>query len=230
LPLWYLLAGEGMRSSWGLNTFGLHELYKCVQTWVSLSGDAIFFPGLPTLQILTVILGTAVVLIQVLGIFHVLRLPSVQRERFMVPVILTIYSFLVFIEILLTRFNAPDVGFTPRYSTHMLGGVVSVMFWVVTLLDSLPWGRVIAIVTVTLVACGVGGAEIAGAMRLRTMGIDTAVARSALLSLRGNPTPSQQLQMRLTPAMVPLVYPGRLFLQDHLLALYAGDRASSHKQ
>jgi hypothetical protein len=38
--------------------------------------------------------------------------------------------------------------------------------------------------------------------------------------LQGDPNQFQQTQMRLTPAMKPLVYPGRLYLQQEHLALH----------
>ncbi|HSN17831.1 MAG TPA: hypothetical protein VLV87_06435, partial [Gammaproteobacteria bacterium] len=47
-----------------------------------------------------------------------------------------------------------------------------------------------------------------------------ATVRAQLVSLQGEPDQFQRSQMMLTPAMEPLVYPGKLYLEQEHLALY----------
>lgn len=218
-PLFYLKAG-GTSGSSGFANIHPGDLPKALYILLGLTGNAVVSPGSPSLQNLTLVLGGGILLIQLVAVLHVMRLPVEERGRFMVPMVLTLYSGLVFVEILAARIGMPDVAFTPRYSTHMLGGVVSVLFWAAMLNGPPLYGRWLASAAVTLIISGVIIGEAQGTLRFKPVRRSMAEVRRTLLSLNGDPDPVQQREMFVTPAMLPLVYPGRQFLQERHLALY----------
>ena len=71
-----------------------------------------------------------------------------------------------------------------------------------------------------ILAAGTLAAELMIMVALPHFAATLATVRAALVELQGDPNPFQQTQMRLTPAMKPLVYPGKLYLQQEHLALY----------
>jgi len=226
VPILYVTAGAGLGHGHGiaLPAFSLGNVLQILEAWVGLTGNALLIPGLDSMRNITRALGVGILVVQGVGIIHVLRLPVERRAGFMVPIILTFYSTLVFIEIIAARFHFPDVAFTPRYSIHMIGGPVSVLFWMVTLSDSIRWHRGLKVCATVVVLVGIGvGVSVANAegfwllpgFRHSFLGV-----RADLMALHSAPNASQQRDMFVNPALVSFVYPGRIFLEAHGLAMY----------
>jgi len=226
VPVMYVTAGAGFGHGHhiALPALSLTDIWKIFEMWVGLTGNALLIPGLVYIRNLTRALGFGILIIQCVGIVHVLRLPVERRVRFMVPIILTFYNTLVFIEILAARFNFPDVAFTPRYSIHMIGGPVSVLFWMVTLSDSIHWRRGFKVFAALVVLMGIGAsvtlANAEGIWLLPGFRHTLSGIRADLMSLHSEPNPFQQRDMYISPALLPFVYPGRIFLEANGLAMY----------
>ena len=227
VPIMYVTAGHGLGHGGELPAFTFGDVMNSLEVWVGLAGNALLTPSLDSLRNLTRLLGAGILITQGVAIIHVLRLPAERRAAFMVPVILTLYNTLVFAEILVTRFHFPNVAFMPRYSIHMIGGPVSLLFWVVTLSDSVRWGRWLKTGAVVFVLVGVGvGVVVGDAQTFRQLpDFRHALSgvRENLMALHGEPDANQQRQMFVSPHLLPLVYPGKLFLEEKGLAMYKGE-------
>jgi hypothetical protein len=220
----YVQAGHGLAHPAQRPGLAAGDLLLAVKMWFGLTGNALFSPHAGELEIITYLLGAALIAAQGLGLFLVLRRNPEGRRAFFLPVALTLYNNLVFLEILNTRLHTVESGleasFTPRYSILMLAGPMSVMFYLVMLDDlSSRMKRMAAMMLMTL-AGGTLAAEVMIMVALPHFAAVLAAVRADLVELRGDPNQFQQTQMRLTPAMKPLVYPGRLYLQQEHLALY----------
>lgn len=200
------------------------DLIQAVKMWVGLSGNALFSPHSPRLTPLTYCAGLLLIAAQLCGFVHALRQPEQRRLRLFLPVALTLYSNLVILEIIGTRLHTVESGlessFTARYSILTLAGPVSVLFYGAMLDDVIArWRRAAAAVFLAM-ALGTLAAETMILVVLPHYAQVLAQVRAQLVSLQGEPDAFQQSQMMLTPAMKPLVYPGRLYLEREHLALY----------
>jgi hypothetical protein len=220
----YVHAGHGLGHPEQRPGFAPGDIWQAVKMWFGLTGNALFSPHAGQLEIITYLLGAALIAAQALGLFLALRQAPERRRAFFLPMALTLYNNLVFLEILNTRLHTVESGleasFTPRYSILMLAGPASVMFYLVMLDDLTDRIRGLASVMFMAMAAGTLAAELMILVALPHFAAVLATARADLLSLQGDPNQFQQTQMRLTPAMKPLVYPGRLFLEKEGLALY----------
>jgi hypothetical protein len=218
--IWYVYSADSLSDAEQRPGLTSVDFMRSLLIWVVLTGNAIFSPALDSAQFIVYILGATIIAVQIAGLAHVLRLPAEQRIGCMVPVMLTLYKWLVFIEILFTRFHHPDVEFTPRYSILMLAGPVSALFYLMMLAGDSAGRRVISLgISVVLIA-GTVGADVQIATRLPYIRNTLATVRLELMSLKGDPSPAQQAEMFVSPRQKPRVYPGRLFLESQGLAMY----------
>jgi hypothetical protein len=228
VPVLYATAGVAATHAHGhgfvLPGLSLGNLLKFFEDWVGLAGNALFIPVLDSTRNVTRALGAMIIIVQAVGIIHVLRLPIERRARFLVPLILTVYSTLVFIEIIAARFHVPDVEFTPRYSIHMIGGPVSVLFWIVTLYESIHWHHWLKAGAVAFVMAGIGTgvvlAEAEGIMFMPYARNSFMKVRVNILALKNEPNATQLREMLIGKPLQAFVYPGKLYLEVHELAMY----------
>jgi hypothetical protein len=222
--VFYVHTGHGLAHPDQRPGFAASDLVLAVKMWFGLTGNALFSPHAGQLEIITYALGAALIAAQAVGLWLALRQAPERRKALFLPVALTLYNNLVFLEILNTRLHTVEAGleasFIPRYSILMLAGPMSVMFYLV-MLDDLS-GRMKRLASAMLMALAGGtlAAEVMIGVALPHFAAALATVRTDLLELQGDPNSFQQTQMRLTPAMKPLVYPGRLYLQQEHLALY----------
>jgi hypothetical protein len=220
----YVHAGHGLAHPGQRPGFAAGDVVLAVKMWFGLTGNALFSPHAGQLEIITYLLGAALIGAQAVGLWLALRQAPERRGGLFLPVALTLYNNLVFLEILNTRLHTVESGleasFTPRYSILMLAGPLSVMFYL-AMLDDLR-GRMKPLASAMLMglAAGTLAAELMIMVALPHFAQALATVRSDLLSLEADPNAFQQVEMRLTPAMKPLVYPGKLYLQQEHLALY----------
>jgi hypothetical protein len=220
----YVYAGHGLAHPSQRPGFAPGDLVLAVKMWFGLTGNALFSPHAGVLEIITYLLGAALIAGQGVGLWLALRQDSERRQSLFLPIALTLYNNLVFLEILNTRLHTVESGleasFTPRYSILMLAGPMSVMFYLVMLDDLGARMKRLASAMLMALAGGTLAAELMITVALPHFAASLATVRADLLELQGDPNQFQQTQMRLTPAMKPLVYPGRLFLEKEGLALY----------
>jgi hypothetical protein len=220
----YVYAGHGLGHPEQRPGFAPGDIWLAVKMWFGLTGNALFSPHAGELEILTYLLGAVLIAAQGLGLVLALRQAPGRRMALFLPVALTLYNNLVFLEILNTRLHTVESGlessFTPRYSILMLAGPVSVMFYLVMLDDLADRIRRLASAVFMAMVAGTMAAELMILVALPHFAAVLATVRADLVSLQGEPNSFQQTEMKLTPAMKPLVYPGRLYLQQEHLALY----------
>lgn len=200
------------------------DLLQAVKMWVGLTGNALFSPHTPRLAILTYGAGLTLLAAQLCGFVHAWRQPAGRRRALFIPVALSLYNNLVILEIIAARLHTTESGlessFTARYTILTLAGPVSVLFYG-TLLEGLAaWWRRWAAAAFLAMALGTAAADAMILVVLPHYAEVLARVRAQLVSLQGEPDAFQQTQMMLTPAMEPLVYPGKLYLQQEHLALY----------
>lgn len=200
------------------------DLLPAVKMWIGLTGNALFSPHTPRLTVITYCLGLLVLAGQAWGLLLALRQPPERRRALFIPVALSLYNNVVILEIIGARLHTVESGlessFTARYTFLTLAGPASLLFYG-AMLDG--WtGRLRRLATAIFfgMALGTLASEAMILVVLPHYAEVLAKVRSQLLSLQGDPTPFQQTQMMLTPPMRPLVYPGRLYLQQEHLALY----------
>ena len=220
----YVHAGHGLAHPEQRPGFAPGDLVLAVKMWFGLTGNALFSPHAGELEVITYLLGAALIAAQAVGLFLTLRQSPERRRTSFLPVALTLYNNLVFLEILNTRLHTVESGlpasFTPRYSILMLAGPLSVMFYLVMLDDLNGRMKRLTSAMLTTLAAGTLAAEVMIMVALPHFAAALATVRADLVALQGEPNQNQQAEMRLTPAMKPLVYPGRLFLEKEGLALY----------
>lgn len=220
----YVHAGHGLSHPEQRPGFSFGDLWQACKMWPGLTGNSLFSPHAGELEVIAYLLGAGLIAAQATGLYLALRQDPGRRARLFLPVALTLYNNLVFLEILTTRLHTVEGGlessFIPRYSILMLAGPASVMFYLM-MLDDLK-GRLKRLASAALMAMAAGtlAAELLIMVALPHFAKVLATARADLLSLQGEPNSFQQTQMLLTPAMKPLVYPDKLFLQQEHLALY----------
>jgi hypothetical protein len=145
----------------------------------------------------------------------------------MIPLTLTIYGWLVLLEIIGARLHETGLAFTPRYTWFGLYAPVSILFWSVMLADSFRWKRVFGIFTVVLISFGVMLADAQTVHQLPYVRVALAGVRATFMSLRGHPTRQQQVAMFVNNPLVDYVYPDLQFLQQEHLAMYEGSEATA---
>jgi len=202
----------------------LGDLLQAVKMWIGLTGNALFSPHTPQLTIITYCLGLLVLVAEIFGLVSALRQPPERRRTLFIPVALTLYSNLVILEIIWARLHTIESGlessFTARYTILTLAGPVSVLFYGAMLDVRTGHLRRLTSAAFFGMALGTLASEVMILVVLPHYAQVLATVRTQLLSLQGDPTPFQQTEMSLTPSMQPLVYPGRLYLQQEHLALY----------
>jgi uncharacterized membrane protein len=228
-PIWYVVAGGGLNQGMSAahSALGLKDIVGAVVAIMGLAGNALFSPAVPSQYAITIILGACILLAQGVATVRALKLPADERMRLMIPLALTLYNLLVILEIVATRIHEPNVAFTPRYSLHTLGGPVSLLFWFVTLVEPVRWRGLLAATILATTTFGVVMADVQTIHQLPYSQAAMAGVRETLMSLHAQPNRDQQTRMYVTEAMLPLVYPGRLFLQEQHLAMYEGDRTTT---
>ncbi|HLW74388.1 MAG TPA: hypothetical protein VKT74_04905 [Gammaproteobacteria bacterium] len=226
----YVHAGHGLDHPQQGPGFAPGDLVQAVKMWFGLSGNALFSPHAGRLEIITYFLGAVLLAAQAVGLVTALRQPPERRKALFLPVALTLYNNLVILEIVTARLHVVESGlessFTPRYSILALAGPVSVMFYLVMLGDLRGRLRRLGSAAFLAMALGTLAADAMIAILLPHYAAVLATVRAELLSLQGPPDAFQTSQMTLTPTMKPLVYPGRLYLQQEHLALYRNSESA----
>lgn len=199
------------------------DLLQAVKMWIGLTGNALFSPHTPRLTLVTYCLGALLLVGQLFGLVGALRQAPERRRALFIPVALSLYSNLVILEIIGARLHTVESGlessFTARYTILSLAGPVSLLFYG----GMLEWTgqlRRLAAAVFFGMAMGTLASEAMILVVLPHYAQVLATVRTQLISLQGDPNPFQQTQMMLTPPMKPLVYPGKLYLQQEHLALY----------
>lgn len=224
-PIVYLIAGDGVSGVAQDSVFKLLDIWIVVKAWLGLNGVALFVPDSMVGRVFTLGLGAVILLVQAGTTVYVLRLPAEQRHRYMIPFTLTIYSVFVFCEIIIERIHYPGVAFMPRYSIHMLGGPVSVLFWVL-MLGSFRGKQILNWSILIVFVLGASFANFHEYQMLPYYRNTMAGVRDELMSLKAQPDSIQQSTMFVSRRMLPKVYPGREFLAKHHLAMYQIDEQS----
>ena len=223
----YVYAGHGLAHPDQRPGFAAGDLLLAVKMWFGLTGNALFSPHAGQLEIITYLLGAALIGAQGVGLWLALRQSPERRQALFLPIALTLYNNLVFLEILNTRLHTVEAGlessFTPRYSILMLAGPMAVMFYLVMLDELGARMKQLSSAMLAGLAGGVLASELMITVALPHYAAVLATVRADLVSLQGDPNTFQQTEMKLTPAMKPLVYPGKLYLQQEHLALYRDD-------
>ena len=220
----YVHAGHGLDNASERPSLTLGDLVRSFLMWVGLTGNAVFSPHVARFEFITYLLGAMLLAAQGTGLFLALKQAPERRRQLFLPIALTLYNNLVFLEILDTRLHVHESGlestFTPRYSILMLAGPVSVMFYLV-MLGNLN-AQLQRLATAALLALGLGTLAAEGLILVTLPHYAAALAtvRSTLVQLKAEPNAFEQQQMLLTEPMIPLVYPGKLFLQQEALSLY----------
>jgi hypothetical protein len=227
VPASYVIAGGGFdqRLSASHSAFGLGELVAALQAGVGIVGNSLYSPLTAAREPIALMLGISVIVAQVAATIYALRLPSRERPRFIVPLTLTLYSWLVVLEIIGARLHEPGVAFTPRYSMFGLYAPVSLLFWFVSMADAFRWKKVFGVYALIVIAVGVGFADAQTSQRLPYVRAALDRARTTLLSLHGTPTPQQRAIMFVNAPLLDLVYPDLQFLRQQHLAMYEGEEA-----
>lgn len=220
LAVGYLLARSSSGQVEQMPALTSGDLVLAVGALFDLVGNALFSPDRAALSIYTRLIGIGILLAQLVGMVHVLRLPADRRPIFLIPIILTLYNGMMFVEIAATRLHYPGFALYPRYSFLMMAGPLSLLFWVVTLADTVPWSRWLGIGTLTLLAPAVIMADIQNLSIAPYRPGSFANVRMTMKALHGEPTPREQKSMYLAPDMVPHVYPALEFLREHQLAMF----------
>lgn len=223
-PAAYLMSGHALNQGFSVSNsaFGIKELFDAFGALVGLVGNSLYTPGPASHEFITMLLGACLLAAQVAVTIYALRLPAEQRLRFMTPLILTLYSWLVLLEIIGARLHYPGIAFTPRYSWFGLYVPVSLLFWCVMLGDAVPWKRAFGIGALVLITFGVALADAQTARQLPYVRTAFARDRATLMSLHADPTPQQQAFMFVNPPLRDFVYPDLQFLQREHLAMYEG--------
>ncbi|HEY1992458.1 MAG TPA: hypothetical protein VGH71_08345 [Gammaproteobacteria bacterium] len=229
LIVFYVSSAHGLAHANQRPSASAADLLQAGKMWVGLTGNALFSPHTPRLTLLTYGAGLLLLAAQLCGFGYALRQPPEQHRRLFIPVALTLYNNLVILEIIGTRLHTTESdlasSFTARYTILALAGPVSVLFYAAMLGDLVTSLRRWAVAAFLAMALGTLAADTMILVVLPHYAQVLARVRTQLLSLQGDPNPFQQTQMMLTPAMEPLVYPGKLYLQQEHLALYRGDVA-----
>lgn len=199
------------------------NLVQAAKMWVGLSGNALFSPHSPRLTIISYGLGLLVIAAEIVGLARALRLPAERRGALFIPVALSVYGNLVMLQIIVARLHTLESGlessFTARYTLLCLAAPVSLLFYG-AMLEWTGRRRRLAGAVFLAMALGTAASEAMILVVLPHYAEVLATVRTQLLELQGDPTPFQQTQMLLTRPMTPLVYPGKLYLQQEHLALY----------
>lgn len=227
-PCFYLIAGEGISQKFSASqsAFGLKELFDALKAAIGLIGNSLYTPVVARHEPVTLGLGVAVLVAQIAIATYALRLPVEQRSRFMIPLTLTLYSWLVLLEIIGARLHELGVAFIPRYSWFGLYAPVSLFFWFVTLASSVRRERALSACVLVLVLFGTASADEQTARQLPFARTALAKDRETLMSLQGRPTPEQQAVMFVNPPLADYVYPDLEFLRREHLAMYEGAGAT----
>lgn len=218
----YVLISEGLSQGEQPLSLGLDSVLYSLRVWVGLTGDAVFSPDPGSPERMMYIAGATILAVQIFGFVHVAFLPAERRKAFMVPLMLTVYNFLVFLEILVTRFHIDRLESTPRYSILMLAGPVSVLFYLI-LLERRDRLRV-ALATLVLATLVIGTASADDQVYHVLPYIQKSFLsqRRELIGMTKDPDERQARALILTPRLARQIYPGRLFLEQQHLAMYRG--------
>lgn len=220
----YLIAGHAMQphphhpGSPPALTFG--DLWASLYSLAGLFGNALLSPFGVSVNIYTQLLGLMIICVQITCFIYVIRLPERQRMRFVIPLTLTLYNALVFVEILGTRFNYSGFEYFPRYAILMLGGPVSLLFWIVMI--PLPrWHLKVAavgVLAVMLVAVIVADRHEYYAMPYRRAGF--AVIRQLFVAPQRPQVLLRLNELHTTPGWQTFSYAKLQYLEANHLALY----------
>lgn len=225
LIVWYVHSAHALaRPDEQPGSLSPGELLRAAKMWIGLTGNALFSPHTPRLAILTYAAGLLLSAAQLCGFVYALRQTAARRRALFIPVALSLYNNLVILEIIGARLHTVESGleasFTARYTILTLAGPVSVLFYGAMLDDLTGRFRRAAAAAFFSMALGTLASEVMILVVLPHYAQVLTRVRSQLLSLQGDPNSFQQTQMMLTPAMQPLVYPGKLYLEQEHLALY----------
>jgi hypothetical protein len=216
----YIILAQGTQQLAGGPQLTGSDLLRAFQMWIALTGNAVLNPVTPSLQPLTYALGVAILVTQLIGITYTLRQPAAARHAFMVPVALTLYNFIVFMEILFARFDYPSPGFTPRYSILMLAGPLSALIFLIALVEWSRWSRIFGVTVLGLLLTGTVVADAQTLTQLPYVVKSFERVRLDVLAVKAPPDDATMTEMFMNPALSPAVYTGVLFLREEHLALY----------
>jgi hypothetical protein len=226
----YMSGGSGAWNIVEIHKMGFEIVRKLLVSLLGLVGNGLFCPGDISSRIFTLLFGVGILSAQIIGTVYAVSLPKEKRHSFLIPIILTIYNLLVYVEIAGARFQYPYFEYYSRYSILMIAGPISVLLFAMKLERFAARGRDYAVCAIALIIFGIVAADAQSlkALPFRRASFDN--VRETLLQLKGEPNPTQKRSMYLTNDILPDVYPGKLFLQENKLSLYrSGDREQSNQ-
>lgn len=224
VPVLYVMLGKGLNQGFSAShsALGLKEVFGALAAAVGLVGNSLYSPFNESEEYITLLLAAGVLISQAVAIGYVLRRPPDERSRFMIPLTLTLYSWLVLLEMIGARLHEPDLAFTPRYSWFGLYAPVSLLFWFVMLSDSVRWKKVFGAAALVFMTVGIVLADAQRMRMLPYMQNSVARGRATFVSVQGNPTPAQLVTMFVNRPLRAFVYPDIEFLRERHLALFEG--------
>ncbi|MGH9437543.1 MAG: hypothetical protein ACRD22_06510 [Terriglobia bacterium] len=216
----YLLAGRAVGSSGALPSFTLHDLWICVYSAFGLMGNALFSPHTQQMGIYTRFIGVLIFGIQIAGMIYVIRQPIELRSRYMIPIALSLYNAFITLEIVGFRFHFPGFEFYDRYAMVMLAGPISVLFWMVMVPPKSLFNRSLNLAILSVIVVAVSMADVREYHTMPYRRDNFIAQRQFLSALNGTPNINQQRKFHITNRILPMMYPGVIYLRDNHLAMY----------
>ena len=216
----YLLAGKGVGSRSATPSFTSHDLWICVYSAFGLMGNSLLSPYTLQMKIYTWIIGVLIFGIQIAGTIYVIRQPTELRCKYMIPIALSLYNVFIVLEIVGVRFHSPGFEFYPRYAMLMLAGPISVLFWIVMIPTKSPFNRSAALAMFAIIGISVSMANVRELHIMSYRRDNLLVQRQFLFALKGTPDMNQQRMFHITDSIMPMIYPGVMYLRENHLAMY----------
>lgn len=224
LGLWYVIGGGSLTQNLGYPGASWDDLSKAFVYWLDLTGDAVFTPlGSSSFYLwpfVTGAIGCGILIVQCMGLVHVMHLPEERRADFLIPVALTAYNLFVFIEILFTRFHYPNMGFVSRYAVLMMAGPVSVLFYAVMTPEWTGFEKRLLAGALLFIMMGTALADGRLFHRMPFVASSFQIQRLDLINLSSDPVPDAWREMVLNKNTAQYVYSDLNFLKNNHLALY----------
>jgi len=216
----YLIAGHGVGSRGAPSNYTLHDLWVCLYSAFGLLGNAIMSPFTATMGLYTRLVGVLIFGVQIAGMIYAIRQSAELRHRYMIPVTLSLYNIFIISEILVVRFHFPGFEFYPRYAVLMLGGPISMLFWITMCTPTRIAGHALRIGVLVVMIIAVVMADMREYHVAPYRHANIRAERHFLMSLSGEPDLGQQSTFHITSRRLPLIYPGLLYLRANHLAMY----------